>query len=274
MAKLTAALKSSPSTRERVRKALEPKTDSWIDAANDVLGDAIQQLARKGYTGLAIIVDDLDKLSVEEHVGSKRSVAARLFITRKAQLTAFKCHVICTIPIALAYSCKEGEIASLYGLTAPPVVPMTKVIAASGNRHAPGFQKFRDIIGRRLKGAQTNDKEVFASNVVRDRIIEYSGGQPRFLVTLIRDCLIEGELPISESTLDDVARKATRSYARQLREEHWEVIEQVRKTHRLTRTADNDALCMELLANRAALQYLNKEEWYGLNPLLPKRTAP
>jgi len=26
-----------------------------------------------------------------------------------------------------------------------------------------------------------------------------------------------------------------------------------------------------LLANRALLYYLNKDQWYGLNPLLPER---
>ncbi|MBN2133750.1 MAG: hypothetical protein JW741_29885 [Sedimentisphaerales bacterium] len=273
LAKITTALKSSPSTREQVRLALEPRTDSWIGAANEVLGEAVEKLTKKKYAGLAIIVDDLDKLSPDERGRDRRSVAERLFITRHAQLTAFRCHMICTIPIALAYSCKEGEIASLYGLTAPPVVPMTKVIGADGKKHTPGFQKFRDIIARRLNGADAGDKEVFATAAVRDKIIEYSGGQPRFLVTLLRDCLVEGDLPISKLTLDSVARKATHSYARQLREEHWEVIEQVRKTHKLTRTTANDAFCMELLASRAVLQYLNKEEWYGLNPLLPKRTT-
>lgn len=273
LAKITTAVKSSPSTREQVRLALEPRTNSWIDAANEVLGESIQKLAKKGYAGLVIIVDDLDKLSVEEHLGSKRSVAERLFVARHAQLTAFKCHMICTIPIALAYSCKEGEIASLYGLTAPPVVPMTKIKASDGKKHAPGLQKFRDIITRRLKGAKATEKEVFASTVVRDKIIEYSGGQPRVLVTLIRDCLVEGDLPIDKPTLESVARKATHSYARQLREEHWEIIAQVRKTHKLTRTADNDALCMELLSSRAVLQYLNNEEWYAPNPLLPKRAS-
>jgi hypothetical protein len=272
LGKLTAAIKSSPSTREQIRKALEPNTNSWIGAANDVLSEAVQQLAKKKYAGLVIIVDDLDKLSVEEHTEGRRSVAERLFVTRHAQLTAFACHMIYTIPIALAYSCKEREIASLYGLTAPPVVPMTKIKTHDGKKHTPGFKKFGDVISHRLAKAQAEPKEVFASNAVRDKVVAYSGGQPRFLITLIRDCLVEGELPISAKTVDAVARKATHSYARQLREDHWEIIKQVGKTHQLTRTADNDALCMELLANRAVLQYLNEQEWYGLNPLLPKRT--
>ena len=270
LGKLAATIKSSPSTRDQVRKALEPTTDSWIGAANEVLGEAITHVTKTGYAGLAIIIDDLDKLSVEEPSSGGESVAERLFLTRHAQLTAFQCHIICTIPIALAYSCKEREIANHYGVTAPPVVPMTKIFDHAGKKHAPGFEKFRAIIARRVQKAGLEEKEVFAGTTVRDQVIKCSGGQPRFLVTMIRDAFVEGDLPLSKETIEKVARKATHSYSRQLREEHWEIIEQVGRTHKLVRTGHNDSLCMDLLANRAILQYLNDEEWYGLNPLLPK----
>ncbi|HEX41330.1 MAG TPA: hypothetical protein ENN81_04630 [Phycisphaerales bacterium] len=271
LGRFTAAIKSSPSTRDAIRKALEPTTARLIDAANDVLGEAVSHAAKKDYGGIAIIVDDLDKLSVAHQPELGGSAAERLFLTRHAQLTAFGCSVICTIPISLAYSCKEQQMANLYGITAPPVVPMTKIFEHDGKIHAPGFEKFRAIIAARLKKAAVQEKDVFAADAVRDKVIEYSGGQPRVLMTLIRDSLVEGELPLSESTIATVAKKVTHSYARQLREEHWKIIEQVRKTHALKRTTGNDALCMELLANRAILQYPNDPEWYGLNPLLPRR---
>jgi len=272
LAKFTAAIKSSPSTRDLIRKALEPATNSLIGAANDVLSEAVTYVAKKGYAGIVIIVDDLDKLSTEERGEDSTSVAERLFLTRHAQLTAFNCHTIYTIPLALAYSCKEREIASRYGMTAPPVVAMTKLFKHDGKKHSPGFEKFRAIIARRIEKAGAEQKDVFASNAVRDKVVRLSGGQPRFLITLIRDALVEGDLPITGETVDKVARKATHSYSRQLREEHWRIIEQVRKTHTLVRTTDNHSLCMDLLANRAILQYLNDRDWYGLNPLLPKRT--
>ena len=272
LAKVTTALKSSPNTRSAVRQALDPRTDSWIGAANDVFSEAVGLLNKKGYDGLAIIADDLDKLSVEEENGRTTSVAERLFLTRQPQLTAFGCHMIYTIPIALAYSCKEREIASRYGMAAPDVVPMTKLFEHDERKHAPGFEKFRAIIAKRIEKAGAERKDVFASDSVRDKIVKLSSGQPRFLITLIRDALVEGDLPITSSTIEKVAKKVTHSYSRQLREEHWRIIEQVRKTHSLKRTASNDSLYMDLLANRAILQYLNDKEWYGLNPLLPKRT--
>mgnify|MGYP007128600766 FL=1 len=180
--------------------------------------------------------------------------------------------MICTIPLSLAYSCKEQQMANLYGMTAPPVVPITKIFEHTGKRHAPGFEKFREIIAWRLKQAEAEEVDIFEDDV-RDKIIEYSGGQPRVLVTLIRDSLVEGDLPLSKATVGTVAKKFTHSYARQLREAHWKIIDQVQKTHKLKRTTGNDLLCMELLANRAILQYPNDPEWYAPNPLLlPKRS--
>ncbi len=268
----TAAIKSSPSTRDQIRKILEPTTERWIDAANDVLGEAVTEVQKKGYAGIAIIVDDLDKLSMLHQPELRGSVAERLYMERHVQLTSFRCHMIYTIPIALAYSCKEREIANRYGMTAPPVVPMTKILDHEGKKHEPGFKKFRAVIARRLESAGATENDVFADDAVRDRIIKCSGGQPRFLITMIRDAIVEGDLPLTETTVDTVARKATHSYSRQLRKEHWRIIEKVRKTHALERTDNNDSLCMDLLASGAILQYLNHKEWYALNPLLPKRT--
>lgn len=270
----TAAIKSSPSTRDQIRKALAATTERWIDAANDVLGEAVVEAQKKGYAGLAIIVDDLDKLSMLHEPELRGSVAERLYMERHVQLTAFRCHMIYTIPIALAYSCKEREIASRYGLTAPPVVPMTKVVDIEGKRYEPGFERFRTVIARRLKDAGATEKDVFASDAVRDRIIECSGGQPRFLVTMMRDAIVEVEdnQLLTEATVNTVARKATHSYSRQLQKEHWKIIEEVRKTHALERTEKNASLCMDLLASGAVLQYLNEKEWYAPNPLLPKRS--
>jgi hypothetical protein len=269
---ITAAVKSSPSTRNQIRKALTATTNHWIDAANDVLGEALIQAQKKGYAGITIIVDDLDKLSMLHQPELHGSVAERLYMESHVQLTAFRCHMIYTIPIALAYSCKEREIASRYGMTAPPVVPMTKVLDHDGKKHTPGLEKFRAVIARRLESAGAAEADVFADEAVKDRIIECSGGQPRFLITMVRDAIVEGDLPLTEATVERVARKATHSYSRQLRKEHWKIIEQVHKTHALERTEDNDALCMDLLASGAILQYLNDVDWYGPNPLLPKRT--
>jgi len=267
---LSSAIKSSPDTRKKIREIFEPKTNDWLSAANDIISEAVLELGKKDHNGLVIIVDDLDKVSVEKSAEQQSSVAERLFLNRHAQLTGFQCHIVYTLPLPLVYSCRERDIASLYKLDAPPVVPMTKVVGRDGRKYKKGFDKFVKIIQKRLKKAKVTTS-VFENDGIRDKIIKYSAGQPRQLMILIREAIIAGSIPIKEKYIENIARKIRHSYERQLREEHWSVIKQVKQDNRLDRNADNDSLCMELLANRAILYYRNKEQWYGLNPLLPER---
>jgi len=267
---LSSAIKSSPDTRKKIREIFEPKTNDWLSAANDIISEAVLELGKKDHNGLVIIVDELDKVSVEKFAEQQSSVAERLFLNRHAQLTGFQCHIVYTLPLPLVYSCRERDIASLYKLDAPPVVPMTKVVGRDGKKYEKGFDKFVSIIQKRLDKAKVTTS-LFESNKIRDKIIRYSAGQPRQLMILIRESIIAGSIPIKEKYIENIARKIRHSYERQLREEHWSVIKQVKQDNRLDRNADNDSLCMELLANRAILYYRNKEQWYGLNPLLPER---
>jgi len=266
---LSSAIKSSPDTRKKIREIFEPKTNDWLSAANDIISKAALELSKKGRSDLVIIVDDLDKVSVEKSKEQQSSVAERLFLNRHAQLTGFQCHIVYTLPLPLVYSCRERDIASLYKLDAPPVVPMTKVVGKDGRKYKKGFDKFVSIIQKRLGKAKVTTS-LFESNKIRDKIIRYSAGQPRQLMILIREAIIAGSVPIKEEDIENIARKIRHSYERQLRQEHWSIIEQVKRDKRLERNDSNDSLCMELLANRAILYYLNEEQWYGLNPLLPE----
>ena len=268
LARFTAVIKSSPNTRVEIRKLLEPHTTNWIEAANDVIREAELKLSKKGYSGLVIIVDGLDKISPRLHESGRCTLAEYLFENRFTQLTAFKCHLVYTMPISVAYSCRERNIAHLYGYVAPPVIPMVMVCDANNRKHNEGINKFKELIEKRCKKVNVKTS-IFENAKVEDKVIEYSGGQPREVMTLIRDCLVQGGLPIKAKSVEQVARKIRHAYDRQLREEHWEIIKQVRKEHRLKRKEDNDHLYMELLDSRAILQYENGGEWYGINPLLP-----
>jgi hypothetical protein len=268
LAKFSAVIKDSPDTRVEIRKLLEPHTTNWIEAANEVISEAELRLSKKDYAGLVIIVDGLDKVSPRYHESGRCTLAEYLFENRFAQLTAFKCHMVYTLPISVAYSCRERNIAHLYGYVAPPVIPMVMVFDTTGNKNKDGFNKFRELIEKRCRKANIK-KSIFEKTEVEDKVIEYSGGQPREVMTLIRDCLVQGGLPIKALSVEQVARKIRHAYDRQLREEHWQIVKQVRKDHRLKRNEDNDYLYMELLDSRAILQYENGGEWYGINPFLP-----
>ena len=69
-------------------------------------------------------------------------------------------------------------------------------------------------------------------------------------------------------------REGQREYARQLRGEHWPIIEEVRKTGHFVPTSDNERLFRELLEGRSILVYENGDEWYGLNPMVAALEPP
>ncbi len=275
MAKLSATLRSSPEARQKVRAALEPDTNNWLTAANDIIGQAVLGLREKKLRGLVVIVDDLDKMITRAHEKAGCSTTEYLFVHRSAQLTAFQCHVVYTLPIELAYSDQEQNIKRLYGGHLP-VVPMTKIHAQPPQRgdHDDGMVKFREMITVRLAKAGASNTDLFKSEAVRDDLIRLTGGQPTELMTLIREAIVTEGLPITAKGVQRSRIEAVRSYRRQLRKDHWPLIEEARRTGQIVRTLDNESAFRELLDSRALLLYMNEDEWYGVNPALDGLTAP
>jgi len=275
LAKLAGVIKSSPDARAKIRGLLEPDTDNWLYAANDVIGQALLELDKQGKKGLVVLMDDLDKMVVREHAGTGCGTDEYLFVNRAAQLTAFHCHVIYTMPLSLAYSHQEQAVRASYGGHVP-LVPMTKVAARPPDTGAypPGVEKFREIIARRLEAANAEEAQVFVTEEVRDKLIALSGGQPTELMTLVREAIVTHALPVDDKSLKRAETEGRREYARQLRQDHWAIIEEVRSTGSFARTEEKEAAFRELLHSRAILQYVNDEEWYALNPMVAALRPP
>ena len=273
--KLAGVIKDSPDARAQIRKLLEPDTNNWLYAANDVIGQAVAALAKQGKAGLVVLMDGLDKMDVHEHGDAGCNTDEYLFVNRAAQLTAFRCHVAYAMPLSLAYSHQEQTIKASYGGHVP-VVPMTKVAGRppSTEPYGPGVEKFRDVIARRIEAANVKPSEVFVSDDVRDKLIALSGGQLTELMRLAREAIIAHGLPIDKRSLRRGEIEGRRGYARQLRADHWPIIKEIRSCGSFTRTKENEPAFRELLNGRAILQYVNDEEWYGLNPMVAGLEAP
>jgi len=274
--KLSAAIKNSPNARLEIRKLFEPHAGNWLHAANDVLGQAALELNKKDYSGLLIIVDDLDKMVLRPHGAAGCPTTEYLFVHRAAQLTAFKCHVVYAMPISLAYSHQEQDIKNFYGGHVP-VVPMTKLTTQppDSKSYKPGLEKFREIIAKRVQAAGAVESDLYVNDKVRDELILLSGGQPTELMTIVREAIVTRGLPIDAESLKRARFEGRREFSRQLREEHMDILKRVAKTGQYRpATSANELLLRELLDMRAILQYVNDDEWYGVNPqivdLLPK----
>ncbi len=276
LAKFSATIKNSPDARQEIRKALEPDTNNLLVAANDIIGKAILELGKKGYKNLVVIVDDLDKMITRPLESAGCSTTEHLFVNRSAQLKAFQCHMVYTLPISLAYSTQESKLRQIYGGSLP-VVPMTKIATPppASKTYAPGIKKFRELIKKRLDKVGVDEGFLFQTDRVRDELIKLSGGQPTELMTLIRSAIVtEEELPIKPPSVKRCRTEAMRSYRRLLRADHWPLIEEARRTGQVVRTIENETAFRELLDCRALLLYVNDEEWYGVNPAIDDLQAP
>jgi hypothetical protein len=275
LGKLSATIKNSPEARQQVRKALEPDTNNWLTAANEVLGEAALRLEKQGQRGLVVIVDDLDKMITRPHDAAGCSTTEYLFVHRSEQLRAFHCHVIYTLPIELAYSHYEPTIKQRYGGYLP-VVPMTKLSTPppKSKTHPPGVKKFREINAARLNSVGAGEEELFHNHRIRDDLIKLTGGQPIELMGMIREAIVTEGLPIGSAGVKRCRTEAMRSYRRQLRSDHWPLIQEVRRTGMVVRTKENESAFRELLDSRAILLYVNDEEWYAVNPAINDLQQP
>ncbi len=268
MMKLSTVIKSSPDARLKLREKMEPDMGNWLHAANDLIGKAVLELRKKGWRGLVVLVDDLDKMVTRPHASAGCSTVEYLFVHRQAQLAAFDCYMVYTVPIQLAYSRLGPTLASLYGGSLP-VLPMVKIQLPPPNRGTwePGMQKFREMIEKRLSEAGVQERQVFADDQVRDDLIRMTGGQPTELMYLMREAMIT-EMPITPEAVERAVRERRKTYQRQLFAEDVEIIEHVRKDGKVQRTKSNDTILRDLLDNRVILQYVNDKEWYDVNPVI------
>ncbi|MBZ0262585.1 MAG: hypothetical protein K8F90_18535, partial [Hyphomicrobiales bacterium] len=240
-----------------------------------VIGEAMTALRKERYAGLVVVVDDLDKMVIRPVDHAYCSTAEYLFIHRAAQLTAFACHMVYTLPLSLAFSHHEQSIKSNFGGHVP-LVPMVKVASKppKPRRYNAGIEKMRAIIETRCANAGLSLGDLFAAGNVGTDLIRLSGGQPLELMSLVREGLVTCGLPIDERALHRARKEGEREYARMLRQEHWPILNEVRKTGAYTPKSDTEQAFRELIDSRAILQYVNDEEWYALNPMLAGLKAP
>lgn len=261
-AKFTAAIKNSPMARDEIRKALEPNTSNLIQAANDLIEEAITLLQTRGYKNLVVIVDNLDRI-VLRNLNPGCTTHDHLFINRSSQLKDLRCHVIYTLPISMVFSPQAGALANLYQ-SQPLVIPMVKVIKPDGSDNPQGLQAMRQMVLKRLAAANLTQEDAFDMAGTLDDLCRKSGGHLRSLLLLIDTaCEIAGRLPLTALDIEQAFRDMINAFDRALtKPAYFEALRQIDSTHELS-GGDHDPM---LLYNLSVLEYENGEIWYAVNP--------
>ncbi|GAB4181427.1 MAG: hypothetical protein Fur006_16390 [Coleofasciculaceae cyanobacterium] len=270
--KLTAQTKDSPKLRSQLRQYLEPRTNGILEAINELLERAIQELKRRGKNGLVVIVDNLDRVdSSPKPMG--RMQPEYLFIDRGEQLRRLKCHVVYTIPLALIFS-NESEVLTsrLGGGIDPKVLPMVPVQLKDGSDCLEGMALLRQmVLARAFPDVNPYHRldfiaEVFDSPETLDTLCRGSGGHVRNLLGLLYSCLQKKNPPISLNCVERVIRERRNKLVLGIKPQEWELLRQVRECKMVRQEPEYQTL----LRNMLVFEYRNDDEapWFDVNPVL------
>ncbi|TAD83431.1 MAG: ATP-binding protein [Oscillatoriales cyanobacterium] len=270
IARVTAKTKDSPKLRSQLRQYLEPRTNSILQSINEELLDVANlELKRQGKKGLAVIVDNLDRLDGGLKP-SGRTQPEYLFLDRGEQLKKLNCHVVYTIPLTLIFSNDFGRLASRFGVK-PKVMPMVPVQIRSGQDHSEGMALLRQLVLARafpkVAPSQRLDliSKVFDSPETLDRLCRISGGHVRNLLMLLYSCLQHEDPPFTRECLESVIQEYRDDLLGAVNDTEWELLFQV--VNRQTVTGEEESQI--LLRSMFVFEYRDPEgRWFGINPAL------
>jgi hypothetical protein len=130
-----------------------------------------------------------------------------------------------------------------------------------------GYTAMRQVVNRRLGSLGHRPEAIIAPGAL-DILIAASGGLMRDLIRLMRDAGVQAEIAGQRRIEPETARSAVvalrSEYEAQLKPPHQRVLDEVRKTKRLT----EDAECDVLLKGNFILSYLNDRIWYDVHSIL------
>jgi energy-coupling factor transporter ATP-binding protein EcfA2 len=216
IAKFTAAIKSSPDMRSTVRKALEPNVSNLIQAANELIEDAVTRLRLRGYRDLVLIVDNLDRVILRDIPDTPFNTHEHLFINRGTQLAQLRCHSVYTVPISLVFSPQGTALINVFSRR-PDVLPMVKVAQSDDTDSAAGLEAMRQMVHRRLEAAQVSDRMAFDTDETLADLCRMSGGHARNLLILLRSaCTVAGTLPLTRAVVEQAVHGMSNDFERAL----------------------------------------------------------
>jgi hypothetical protein len=263
--KMRAAANASSSTKKTIIESIEPRLSDLIGHCNDLIREVKSRLPEIGKKGLIIIIEDLDKLSVEK--------AEELFFNHSHILSSLQTHVIFTFPVSLRHHPKATVIKGNFDEDFE--LPMLKVHDKKGDLYPTGRDAVLAIIRRRI------GTECFEPSDLVFQFIDISGGCLRDLFRMIRDAadnaMNHGQTRITQSDYTKSFFRLRRDYENTIAEkcldnevvitvkEYYDTLQLVALSE--TKKVDNTGAALDLRQNLCILGY-NDEGWCDVHPVV------
>lgn len=270
IAELTARTKDSPKLRNQLRQYLEPRTNGILNAINqELLEPAIAALKQQGKQGLAVIIDNLDRID-NTPKSTGRHQPSYLFIDRGEQLKKLNCHVVYTLPLELVFSSDLGLITNRFGIV-PKVLAMIPVCQRDGCLYPEGMALLRQLVLARAFPNETPEQrlqgldQVFDTPETLDRLCRISGGHVRNLLMLLYRCLQREDPPLSRTCIEQVIQQRLSELLLALSVPEIKSLKRVMAEKHI-RHDPSDQL---LLHSMFVFEYRSEgESWFDINPIL------
>ncbi len=264
-AKVMGQLKYSTNERKILRRKIEPSVSQLMDFINNMVSQAEKILTKKGYLGMVIIYDNLEKMKlaypVSNETGECRSTHETVFIDNYHHLTGIRCHKIYTVPLSLLYSIHHTRLVQLYDDAY--VLPMIKVCKTrSRNRNEKGIYTLLQVARKRM-----DIDQVFESTELIKKIALFSGGNVREFIRILRylvEPALPGDLPFTEDNIQFTFRRIIRDYETSPSDNDFDLLARVYTNFSISNDSDH----FRMLNNHFIFAYVDGETWYDVHPAL------
>jgi hypothetical protein len=270
IAELTVKAKNDSGLREKMNQFLVPQKNKLLEAINEELIEpAIALLKKQGKKGLAVIVDNLDRVDKRIRPDG-RPQQEYLFIDQHECLRGLKCHVVYTMPLSMKFGNEYGALTQRYDN--PLVLPMVPTVGRNGQLYEEGMVLLRQMVLRRAMPEGTDAErlgrveEVFETVASLDRLCCASGGHSRDLLRLLNSWIRKGrQLPLPAAVLERVIREECSEMVKAIDDSEWALLQQVRERQRVT----GDVEYQTLISSRWVFEYRQDgASWFAVNPIL------
>lgn len=280
--KIITTLRTVPEQRQEIRRKINEKTSTLLDALNEFIAQAKKNLPINQQQGIVLIVDNLDRIPNLED--SEKRNCREIYINHSGLMRGLNCHVIYTVPVSMVYSSTQSELRENYGSSL--VLPMIVVRYPNGQVNRSGLNILRQLVRQRLvaidpdlginmddPSIQSSWPAIFESSTVLDSLCLMSGGRVRVLMHLIQGGLQYNgnQLTITESSAQRAVQEFGANYSAEVLEPQWAVLARVAVSQ--PKTIVNNSETLELLRNGLLLEYRYYQdgeliEWQDVHPLI------
>lgn len=262
---LKVSAKTSKSFKETLKRNVEPKLSELVFHCNRLIAEVLYNAHAKGYENLLLIVEDLDKIPLDN--------ADELFYKYADQLTQLETNIIFTFPVALYYHTRFNTIRHHFEQVLE--LPMIKVAEKDGSPNPEGLELMRSIVEKRM------NLNLFDDPLLLDRLIRYSGGCLRDLFLMIKEAadtaLDEGREIITDSDVYRALQLLKKEYDNNIADyrkptgvfisasAYYEVL--VALANNPEKRLENTEAAMDLRQNLSILGY-NGDGWCDVHPVM------